>query len=727
MAIFNLTTPPNGIPGGTWAIANTTECSCVSPNACGATLTSTGVLDITVPDVIPAVPCTVYATYTVVNGTCSDVSVHQITVSLKSCISFSNSATSDWELHLNPLTIDNTIVNTSYIYAVVPVDATCGDYSNAVAWGYKDPCSSVIPNNLIPKANFATSNATQTFQVPAGDYKVVVVCVDNTILSDCEKINCCGYEINVTDLDLCSATSDCSTKFFSYTSSQDFTIYIPVLTTIDKCMRLEFNGGTTFVDKVELEVNTGTAAAPLWSPIKLGFINDYVNINNVTSIVVSCTTIPPSIPHMPYINGVVPLIVNTDKYQFRWIISRATIGNNNTTEWSANLSCCDCLLDCPVKKYTCINSIVVNPTPLCSENCSSISVNGTFGYSTDEILNYIGGTCVGEDTCIGKSKAGGGSTLDVYCTTCVSNSNPSFTTYFGRDAIYTHNVSGTPCPSSPLSKILLDAPITVYTTAHTYIITFGIANIAKYNSLKTIIDTLMLGDLSNKYLSIPSMYNYGLDINGDPILDCGDTNDLVGTPPSLYLAQNNSRVTVQYDNSTGTITFGNVNPVETSLCNNLSDTTSTKPEIFVCSRYTTTTFNETAVMLQNLGNNHIISIGEITTKEYLPLVNGENFSLTTCNTLYENNRLVILDVLFPTTTWLLYDNTIIQNYNCNGILKSAYLVLQYGSGLNPSVSYPIPGYTALTGTCTGWLHNNIYYLVIPGQTGEGFNNCYNPI
>ena len=75
----------------------------------------------------------------------------------------------------------------------------------------------------------------------------------------------------------------------------------------------------------------------------------------------------------------------------------------------------------------------------------------------------------------------------------------------------------------------------------------------------------------------------------------------------------------------------------------------------------------------------------------------------------------------------MYDTTIIQNYNCNGIIKSAYLVLQYGSGLNPSVTYPIPNYTALTGTCTGWLHNNIYYLVIPGQTGVGFNDCYNPI
>ncbi len=719
MAIFNLTPPAGATTGGTWAIAGV--------NTCGAVLSSAGVLEIIVPDVDPAVSCEVVASYTVANGTCSDVSVHQITVSLKSCISFSNSATSDWELHLNPLTIDNTIVTDPFVYAVVPVDALCGVYTGAVAWGYKGNCGYTPPSDLTPKANFATSNDEQTFQVPAGNYKVVVVCVGNTVLSDCEKIDCCEYEITVTDLDLCSATSNCTTKYFSYVSSQDFTIYIPILTTIDKCMRLEFNGGTTFVDKVELEVNIGTAAVPIWSPIKLGLTNDYVNINNVTSIVVSSTTTPPSIPHMPYINGATPVVVNPNKYQFRWIISRASIGNNNTTEWSADLSCCDCLLVCPVKKYTCINSIVENPTPLCSNNCSNITVNGTYGYSVDEILSYIGGVCVGNGTCIGKSKAGGGSTLEVYCTECASSSNPSFVRYFGRDSTTTNIVTGTPCPSAPLSKILLDAPITVYATAHTYIITFGIGNIAKYNSLKTIIDTLLLGDLSNKYLSIPTMYNYGLDGNGDPILDCGDTNDIAGNPPSLYLAQNNSRVTVGYDDSTGTITFMNVNPDEVSSCVNLSDTITTKPEIFVCNGYTTDIFNETGIMMQNLGDNHIISIGEIYVKEYIPLTNGENFSLTTCNTLYENNRLVILDVLSPATTWLLYDRTIIQNYNCNGIIKSAYLVLQYGSGLNPSVTYPIPNYTALTGTCTGWLHNNIYYLVIPGQTGVGFNDCYNPI
>ena len=706
MAIFNLTTPPNGTPGGTWAIANTTECGCASPNGCGATLTTAGILDITVPDVIPAVPCIVYVTYTVVNGTCSDVSIHQITVNLKSCISFSNSVTSDWELHLNPLTIDNTIVTDPFVYAVVPTTAVCGDYTGAIAWGYKGNCGYTLPSDLAPKANFATSNAAQTFQVPAGDYKVVVVCVDGTILEDCDKIECCEYEVTVADLNLCSVYSPCAPLYIHYPlNPANFTINIPMVVDQDKCVRMDFSGGGAVADTVELQVLTTTG----WEYVEL----DSLNINTdplvskyqittagSSSIVVRTadTALVPGTPHLPANS-----ILFGTQYKLNWIVSR---GGSNGTSWSCRLSCCDCLPACPPVQYPCLTNVAEIPVPNCVAGCSNLQIEGHYSRSRNEVAAFIAGGCPPGVTCLGSIS---GSTQGTAAVGILTSDTPEFYTPLNNTGITKDTVvGGSPCGVP--GKIELASSITYTLTPTQYILNYGTANMSIYNDIRDMI------------LGVVDKSNYALIFL--ILSDADNCNDNIGNllqVPTVYFVENGNLTAFDMNDADGIITI--TPPMSTvNTCVSLLEPGSPKEELFACKdTYIPKIITGTIILSTDV----IAYVAELERATVINTYMINSGAAVFCPAFNERGDFIIMDPNNPTTTWL-YTSSATNGPACPPVYPtgSSRIIYQYAAELDPNLSYgnfdPIN-----SGGCVGWRDTTLLrnYTVAPG-TGVGFNNCY---
>ena len=338
MAIITLPLDINVTPGGIWAIVSEQAACSSFVSVSGNTLTITEPV---------TTSCNIVLSYTVGTAPCQVISTHEITITPKTCVIITGGLTDyeDWQLNLAPLTI-NGVLQTNFAYAIVPENDDCTTYANAIAWGYKGTCVSAIPNDTTPKTNFdpLPNVPITTFQVPAGNYKLVVVCSEHT-LGACEKIDCCGVNVVVNDLDLCSETALCSSIHLGYTSSEDFTIYIPMLVTKGKCVRFDFEGGGSFADRIYLDVNTGTIGSPIWTPVDIDLFsaNTYVSTSQHNSIVVRCDTAYPlinpilNVPILP-IGSTEITAIPTNKYQLRWSVIRDDSGG---TEWSVDMSCCD--------------------------------------------------------------------------------------------------------------------------------------------------------------------------------------------------------------------------------------------------------------------------------------------------------------------------------------------------------------------------------------------------
>ena len=289
MAIITLPLDVNVTPGGIWAIASEDVACAAFVSVSGNTLTITEPV---------TTSCNIILSYTVTSGACQDISTHEVQITPKTCISIDTGIAipSDWQLNLAPLTINGALQD-NFAYAIVPENDDCTTYNNAVAWGYKgSTCLDVLPDDTTPKTDFDALLPITSFQVPAGDYKLVVVCSDHT-LGTCEKIDCCGVNVTVTDLDLCSETALCNAVHVGYERAGDFTIYIPMLVIKGKCVRFDFNGGGSFADRIYLDVNTGTIVIPIWTPVDLDTFsgNTYVSTSQDNSIVVRCDTAYPLI------------------------------------------------------------------------------------------------------------------------------------------------------------------------------------------------------------------------------------------------------------------------------------------------------------------------------------------------------------------------------------------------------------------------------------------------
>lgn len=701
MATFNLTAP-NSTLGGTWAIATATDCSCPDPNTCNATLDPTGLLTITTPVLTT---CVVYGIYTVGIGDCESASVHQITIIPKSCITFIESVTADWQLHLNRLTVNGAAVNTSFVYAVVPTTAVCGDYTGAIAWGYKGNCGYPIPDDTTPKANFATSNAEQIFQVPAGDYKVVIACVDDTVLEDCDKIECCEYEITVADLDLCAVYSPCAPLTINYPlNPSNFTINIPMVVDQDKCVRMDFSGGGAVVDTVELQVLTTTG----WEYVELDPLNinvdplvsNYqINTAGSSSIVVRTadTALIPGTPHLPANS-----ILFGTQYKLNWIISRA---DSNGTSWNCTLSCCDCLPACPPVQYPCLTNVVEIPIPNCASACSNLQIEGHYSRTKNEVLSFISGGCPPGVTCLGNI---GSSTTTIPMAGIHTNDDPEFYIVPNNALLAKNTVSGgSPCGVT--GKIELTSDITYTLTPTQYILNYGIANISIYNDIRDMI--LGVVDKSNYVLTFLILS----DAN-----NCSDAiGNLLQVPP-VYFVENGNLTTFNMNDTDGIITI--TPPVSTvNTCVSLLEPGSPKQELFACKD---TVIPKTITGNIILTSSTIAYVSEVARATAFSTFIGTPAYAVPCPAFYERGNFIIMDPDNPTTTWL-YTSAATNGPTCPPLSSSPSTVIyQYAAGLDPNLSYgnfdPIN-----SGGCVGWRDTTLLrnYTVAPG-TGVGFNNCY---
>lgn len=694
MAIYTLAPPPNETGGGTWAISTPNTCS-------GLTITGGNILNIPEPF---TTSCTVVLTYTVTSGACQDISTHQLDITPKTCIIITGGLTNyeDWQLNLAPLII-NGVSQTNFAYAIVPENDDCTTYNNAVAWGYKGSCGYPIPSDTTPKASFDLSSTPQTFQVPAGDYKLVVVCSDHT-LGICEKVDCCGVNVTVTDLDLCTEADDCTGETLNYTTNDDFTIYIPMTVTENKCVRMDFNGGSSILDKIELEVNTNTYSNPVWATVDLNLLNVSTSIStqNSMSIVVRCalTSALPNIPILPAGSQ----LVLTNKYHLRWKVSRDTSGSTNwsvnSTNWSVNMSCCNCLQICPAIIPTCITNVDIDILPVCS-NCNTIYVEGDYGYSKDEYLEFIAGSCNPVTTCLGTAPNGAAYSSGIINNLGVSSpSSNSFKIYLNNSYIYVDEVVPPVCGV----KYRLDHDITITTTATTCTIDFmDISNDTIYNSTKAMLDALLLTDYSNTLISFGSMYTQGLD------LGCGDLNTYVGTPSSFFMVNNGSPVSIAFNDTLRTVTFTNIHPT-TGTCVNMLLLASPKTEIFQC-HYPLT---GATIVGDIIGNNtpFLIKEIEIVPETKVTTYAGNTLLTNVCPALGQINHCYFLDATLPGDTWMLTSITQ-SSSTCSPVIGIAYLIYQGSTALNFSTTYGGGRYVPLIGnTCEGWHDTitNAYYI-----------------
>jgi hypothetical protein len=692
MAIYNLNPPVGATTGGTWAIVS---------EDCNNTITLSGafnsVLTIGEPVIDPT--CTVVLSYTVGTVPCQVVSTHQFNITPKTCVIITGGLTDyeDWQLNLAPLTI-NGVLQTNFAYAIVPENDDCTTYANAIAWGYKGTCVSAIPNDTTPKTNFdpLPNVPITTFQVPAGNYKLVVVCSEHT-LGACEKIDCCGVNVVVNDLDLCTEADNCAGETLSYTTNDNFTIYIPMTVTENKCVRMDFNGGGTILDKIELEVNTNTHSNPIWTTVDLNLLNVSTSIStqNSMSIVVRCalTSALPNIPILPAGSQ----LVLTNKYHLRWKVSRDTVGSTN---WSVNMSCCDCLQICPTVIPTCITNVDVDLLPVCA-NCGTIYIKGNYGYSKDEYLEFIDGSCNPTTTCLGTAPNG-----TAYSSGIINNlgtsspSSNSFKIYLNNSYVSVDDVVPPVCGVK--YRLLHNVTISVTPTSCT-IDFMSILNDTIYLDTKAMLSALLLTDYSNTQIIFGTIYTQGTD------LSCGDLNTLVGTPSSFFMVNNGSPVVIAFNDILRTVTFTNIHPT-TGTCVNMLLLASPKTEIFQC-HYPLT---GATIVGDIIGNNttYLIKVTEIVPETKVLTYAGNTLLTNVCPALGQINHCYFLDATLPGDTWMLTSTTQFSN-TCSPVIGIAYLIYQGSTALNFSTTYGSGRYVPLIGnTCKGWHDTitNAYYI-----------------
>ena len=710
MAIITLPLDVNVTPGGIWAIASEDVACAAFVSVSGNTLTITEPV---------TTSCNIILTYTVTSGACQDISTHEVQITPKTCISIDTGIAipSDWQLNLAPLTINGALQD-NFAYAIVPENDDCTTYNNAVAWGYKgSTCLDVLPDDTTPKTDFDALLPITTFQVPAGDYKLVVVCSDHT-LGTCEKIDCCGVNVTVTDLDLCSETALCNAVHVGYETAGDFTIYIPMLVIKGKCVRFDFDGGGSFADRIYLDVNTGTIGSPIWTPVDLDTFsgNTYVSTSQYNSIVVRCDTAYPlinpilNVPILP-VGSTEITAIPTNKYQLRWTVKRDASGG---TKWSVGMSCCDCLDTCPPIIYNCITNVIEDPIPSCTNNCNNITVYGNHGYSVDEIFGYIAGDCIGTNTCLGtvansslySSEINGASPSNTY----------SFTHTLGLNYNTVAGVSLNLCADKQITTLSNpeNNPIIITTSpAGTYTINFG-TNADHYTNFKNMIDTAMSGNLTNKVLLIDGMRIYG------SLSDCGDTSVPVGYPPSMYFAQNGNRVSVSYP-GLNVVEFSGANLEPIGVCTNLNDTLLNnipiEPEVFVCGEQLPV-YTKSAYIFTVLSGLYYATITEIEVADGISIKFGNYGVRNLCPALFQQNYFYIVNKLDVENGWILVESEFIT-HTCGVTPILARRILQYGSGLTPGTTYS--SYTPIVGCVNdGWKSGTISYVITPDTT---VGNC----
>lgn len=703
MAIITLPLDVNVTPGGIWAIASEDVACAAFVSVSGNTLTITEPV---------TTSCNIILSYTVTSGACQDISTHEVQITPKTCISIDTGIAipSDWQLNLAPLTINGALQD-NFAYAIVPENDDCTTYNNAVAWGYKgSTCLSELPDDLTPKTNFdpLPNVPITTFQVPAGDYKLVVVCSDHT-LGTCEKIDCCGVNVTVTDLDLCSVYSSCVPLTINYPlNPANFTINIPMVVEQDKCVRMDFNGGGAVADTIELQVLTTTG----WEYVELDPLNIntdplvstyQINTAGTSSIVVRAagTALIPGTPYLPANS-----ILFGAQYKLNWVISRA---GSNGTSWYCDLSCCDCLPTCPPVQYSCINSVIEVPVPICDLGCSNLQIEGSYSKSVADIAALIDGSCSTNSTCLGSLTSNTGTITGIgvssyNSTTFTLHLAPVYSTEYFVNA-------GTLCA---VNRYELPFPITYTLTATQNIINYTVANISIYNAVKSMI----LGLPTDK-----SNYSLYFSLLGDTEL-CNDSDTAFKTFPTMYFVENGVSAVFTWNDADCIITIDvPITAAPDFSCVSALEIGSSEPEYFVCKSPRVPFTTTGSITLSSIHAYIYELLATTSTNSVL----GNLGASTVCPALWEESKFIVMDPANPTTTWL-YTAPTANGPTCLPLYAGpSVIIYQHALGLDPNQAYgnfqPIA-----SGGCVGWRNTLLSrnYTIDSGNTGVGFGNCYTP-
>lgn len=661
--------------------------------------------------------CIVNATYTIGNGTCTDVSLHTLTLTPKECpnsiISIS-STDNNFRLKLNRLVVDG-ILQTNYVYKVVKKTLTSTCQTDGIIYVKEGTCSGcTIPNN-VSVVTLSNSLTTLDFDVEEGEYEAYICCCASCNLDPCTKIECCKVTTEVELRILCTTPgTTCTPIHFSYDSgtATSYIINIPFLAPKGKCVKFAFNGGFTVADKIELFVDTDNGM----QPIK---IYPFINSNTFTTerladLIFRSSELPGSLPLQPYINNLnftnissIPIQTNISGIDMYKFVIRVTAANTGGTKWSADLSCCDCLNTCPEKEYFCLTDLV-NLTANCNNGCKDYMFTYAHPYTNQQLSNYISGNCItqlGTPTCLQSSNLG---QATIYGSYTGSQNGPSY-----ADGAQLFLDLAIPCASN---TYFVDEPLSIDYNSTTNTLTLEtasglITDIQNwYNSLT---------DLSNIYLYIDNFFD-ACDDNKVNILSSINIPLVINDGISEVIAQFN------FINST-TLEISNLYTLNPSGCYNNTTNTSIEPVFNLCSLIIPNSFNinnqstniytglQKPIIFKKRGLGvDLISFGNST-------YGTSNFDNSVCNSLYNTASFILLgpevDVNGKPTNWIFFTKDLVSNCGLNNYGE----ILQIGDDVDTSL-WPTD--------CTGTLYYPIpnYYTIIgvklTTNTKTGINNCY---
>ena len=737
--------PNNLNMNGIWSVNDdaSTTCNCGTITVGVSNQPVTGnylFIDDTCFDAIVAsgTPCDITLTYTV-EDVCTTISIHTLTLNPATCPN-NITMTSNNPVDIAMLRLERLVYNgttpTNYVYKVVDNtngDATCestglffvvetdGTYTAAElaslsGCGYNPTLN---PNQVLIVLD--DINTYEDFDVPVGNYAAFICYCGDCGAGACELYDCCGQtqSIDIALRTLCDGGTQCTSILRSYNganyiggSTNNFVIKIPFKVIADKCIYVDFNGDTTLADTVKLRVldindTYQEMDINLTDNANLGFTS-----TGLTQFVVRASTTTP-LPYQPYIT-ITPKNVS-GYYIFEFEVSSAT--TTGITNWSVDISCCNCLTECPPKEYFCIDSIE-KITPANSNNCYAFKATYHLGnYTTNpqntNLVHYINGkNCSTTNYCaMGKYIIG------------------NFTSLFGLpvSVAYGEQSRFSNIYNIPSSNNLCATTTREYPNEITYAIdkiTIVFALTTDYNDFENEIISYS-GNYDNKFLILSA------------ILDtCDDTSIVLMPEIKIPLVQNigsvvykakfvftaPNEVELTFINIADN-TLGNIFNMPLSTCYHNIEAPTMSSDILYNQIYTNplpinpTTYNNTYY------TNKLKALTIDEKKRVDTLINHNN------NNYFEvcpafNNILIIrlLDYQTETvnnveyyTNWIAYSSDVITNYNGVNYLT----IFQIGKDVSAQINdlYTIDAYSGITEAII-----TVDTKILDGITNE----CYSP-
>lgn len=417
------------------------------------TVVGTTVITVTAQN---SVGCTVTDTFNIVVENCDPC---------ETCVwSLTNLNTQDSALYFSGLTIAG-VNPTAYVIAIRPVmENTC--VTEPIAYICLGTCAAENMDFLdVPIINIITPG--WTLPLNPGQYNLSLESASGgsnpSLYAGCIA-DCCGTIINIQ-------CADCtlSDSFSAVLTEETYVVYkacVPCGPSDPKCYKLKFNAGGTAPDKIEVYTNVNLTGTPIydsgwsnyklnWQVIKLSLPNTFYDlnasdkcINNITEFWIKITSYSPS-----------------------------STGSETTT-WSLDTECCNCLTNCPPIDYPCIESITEN-----------IAATGTYTVVSKNMNAANAVLCTGCLSYCWNADLGTISTAGVNSDICGKITIPDYTNIYdcGNVSTTVHAIGFNSCPNG---KQYLNGLTTSWDNIN-YIYTFNFSASAEATIMKTFLDNII--------------------------------------------------------------------------------------------------------------------------------------------------------------------------------------------------------------------------------------------